>query len=1470
LSTAAADASDSISSEPLGRRWLLGVSVFALLLSFLQVPGYTVADTKYDLTQNPLGFLARASHQWTSQAPLGQVQNQAYGYFFPHGAFFSLGDVLSVPPWVTQRLWWALLLIAGFWGIIRLAEALGIGSRTSRIIAAVAFALSPRVVTTLASISSETMPMMLAPWVLIPIVWAFAPSDSGRSAARAPGGSAAVARLSRPRRTCSRHWGGAPGAPRGHRGGAQPGVRMLAAQSAAAVALMGAVNAVATAAAALVGVIWILCHRPNRRWFVFSGWWVGFLLLATLWWIVPLLLLGSVSPPFLDYIESSGTTTQWASLTEILRGTSSWTPFVSPERVAGAVLVTQPAAVVATGVIAAAGVAGLAMRSMPARGRLTVVLFVGIVGLTAGYVGGLGSPVADSVRLFLDSGGAPLRNVHKLEPVVRIPLVLGLAHLLAKVPLPGSVPRARWKQAIAHPEKDRMVALAGLVLVALTFSTSLAWTGKLAPRGAYESIPEYWHEAADWLTDHASGTSPDGSDAERALVVPGAPFALQTWGLTRDEPLQALATTPWAVRDSVPLTPPGAIRALDSVQRLIADGRPSAGLADTLLGQGIHYVVVRNDLDPETSRSTRPAQVHAALDGSPGLNKVAEFGEEIAPGTVEGFTVDGDLRPPYPAVEIYAVESSAAVSGPYTVDLDRVPFVQGGPESIQRSNEQRRNGVPDPVPEGPVILASDAEAAGIPVPSVTVTDTPMNRETDFGQVDNHNSALRSADEPRRSLNEVADYPVYGADTVDGEWEGARITASSSASDSTQIGGTKPGSGVAAVVDGDLATSWVSNGIESAVGQWLQLDFDKPVSGGLLELRTSPGTIGDPVKWLEITTPNGSTAARIDEPGDLMTVSLPGGPTPWVRITAKNTVDGTSGSQFGISELSVQDYSNRDAPQKVSIVHRAVLPDVPAGADVAAWDLGQEFPGRSGCLDTGDRIRCSSGLSVNPEELGRFSRTLTVPEGTAVLPELSLRTRQSPELEALLSQPGRPAASGASDVGDLAGSPFAATDGDDRTAWTAPEKSIEKRAGTQPTLTITLPEPTLVDALTLSPSLGPLPAHPTSVAVDLGSGPQVREVDPNEPTTIDLYPQVTDRIVLSITDWDDVLDKNSLGFVVPQPPGLAEVTVLSGGREVGAPLDEDRPITVACDVGPIMSIAGLTVRASVTATPAQLRSGAPVQATICEGPFPVPNETLNPIPLPEGRQDIVVDPGAAFVVDGVRLRTMPVPAVSATSSAPRAAATTAWGAGHREITVTEHDGDQVLVVPESTNSGWHATSSDGAELKPVVVNGWQQGWIAPAGTSGTVRLDYPSDKWYRLGIFGGLFLLIPLMFYAFRRSRSPTGDAPAPWRSRVLGWGLLFLAVTVIAGIGGVLTAAAVAATFLVLRRRFGDDVGAKTMVCMAGLGTLLATAMLSKGPWRDTDGYIGHSSLIQLAALIALVAVAVNALRTPVGQAARE
>ena len=304
------------SPVPLSRRWLWLVTTVALALSLASSPGEISPDTKLDLTANPLRFLSRATNLWNSELPFGQAQNQAYGYLFPHGTFFLAGHMLGLPGWLTQRLWWALLLTVGFWGLLRVAEALGIGSTSSRVIAATAFALSPRVLTTLGSISSETLPIMLAPWVFVPTILALRGGDRS--------------------------------------------IRRLAGQAGVAVALMGAVNAIATLAGCLPAVIWWACHRPNRRWWRYTAWWSLALALAMSWWLVALVLMARISPPFLDFIESSGVTTQWSSLVEVLRGTDSWTPFVAPNATAGAPLVTGSVAILATSLVAAAGLAGLA------------------------------------------------------------------------------------------------------------------------------------------------------------------------------------------------------------------------------------------------------------------------------------------------------------------------------------------------------------------------------------------------------------------------------------------------------------------------------------------------------------------------------------------------------------------------------------------------------------------------------------------------------------------------------------------------------------------------------------------------------------------------------------------------------------------------------------------------------------------------------------------------------------------------------------------------------------------------------------------------------------------------------------------------------------------------------------------------------------------------------------------------------
>jgi arabinofuranan 3-O-arabinosyltransferase len=1316
-----------------------------------------------------------------------------------------------LPGWVTQRLWWALLLGVGFWGVVRVAEALNVGSPTSRVIAAVAFTLSPRVLTTLGAISSETLPMMLAPWVLLPVILALRGSGAGPPATL---GSS--------------------------------NLRMLAARSALAVALMGAVNAVATLTACLVAVIWWAAHRPNRVWWRFTGWWALCGVLAVTWWVIALFMLGRVSPPFLDFIESSGVTTQWLSLVEVLRGTYSWTPFVAPDATAGASLVTGSVAVLATTLVAAAGLAGLALRSMPARGRLVTILVVGLTLLAVGYSGGLGSPVAHHVQAFLDAGGTPLRNVHKLEPLLRLPLVLGLAHLLGRIPLPGSAPRRDWLQAVAHPERDKRVAVGAVVLVALTVATSLAWTGRLAPPGTFTAIPQYWHDAANWLDEHNQPTP------GRVLVVPGAPFATQVWGTSHDEPLQVLGNNPWGVRDSIPLTPPETIRALDSVQRLFAAGRPSAGLADALVQQGISYLVVRNDLDPDTSRSARPLLVHRVVDNSAGLVKVAQFGDPVGPGTLAGFITDSGLRPHYPAVEIYRVDGAIPLR-PYVTDVDAMARVDGGPEALLRIDERRRlSGRP---PLGPMLLTADARAAGLPAPVVTVTDTPVARETDYGRVDDHSSAIRAPGDTRNTFNRVKDYPAGDAPLVYGRWLGGRVTVSSSAADSTALPNVSPATGAAAAIDGDSATSWVSNSLQSAVGQWLQVDFDHPIANAAFTITPSATAVGAQVRRIEVSTATGTSTLRFDQSGKPLSGALPIGETPWVRFTAVATDDGSPGVQFGITDFTITQYDASGFAQPISLRHTVVVPPPPPGSTVAQWDLGSELLGRPGCAGGTDAVRCAATMAMTPEEPVNLSRTLSVPQATTVTPTVWVRARQGPNLADLIAEPGAARALGDADLIDVLGSAYAASDGDPRTSWTAPQNIVQYR--TSANLTLKLPKPTDVAALRLTPSATELPAHPTLVAINLGDGPQVRPLQAGGATTVQLHPRVTDTVTISILDWRDVIDRTALGFDQVKPPGLAEVTALDQRGAPIAPPDAARnrmrPVSLPCGKGPIIGVAGQFVQTAVNTTVGALLDGEPIAARPCQ---------TSTIALPAGEQELVISPGPAFVADGVQLES---PLAAGLPSAPMTPAhTTQWRADHREVDVAASAAQRVLVVPESINKGWTARSSDGTVLKPITVNGWQQGWIVPVGTSGAVALDFASNTPYRVGLFGGLALLPILLLLAFLPGRrAPVADdAARPWRPGPGTTATASLAVGFLVSgvVGAVVVGVALVVRYVLRARpRQSDRV---TLGATAG-GLTMAGAVLSQYPWRSVDGYIGHAWGVQLLALVSVAALLASVVELP-------
>jgi arabinofuranan 3-O-arabinosyltransferase len=352
------------------------------------------------------------------------------------------------------------------------------------------------------------------------------------------------------------------------------------------------------------------------------------------------------------------------------------------------------------------------------------------------------------------------------------------------------------------------------------------------------------------------------------------------------------------------------------------------------------------------------------------------------------------------------------------------------------------------------------------------------------------------------------------------------------------------------------------------------------------------------------------------------------------------------------------------------------------------------------------------------------------------------------------------------------------------------------------------------------------------------------------------PRVTDTVTLSILDWDNVIDRTSLGFDQLKPPGLAEVAVLGADGQPIAPADplgnRDRTVTLGCGRGPIIALAGRFIQTSISTTVGALLAGAPIAAQPCD---------RDPIALPAGQQELLISPGAAFVVDGAQLTGPLAGTVAGAGTVP--AQTGQWDSSRREVLVEPSSSTRALVVPESVNPGWTARTADGTRLRPITVNGWQQGWVVPAGVAGPITLTFGSTTLYRLGLFGGLALLPVLALLALpcRRRRpaaSRAGPAPRSWRPGPVSGSVAVLAAgAVISGVPGIVVIAAALGLRHLLRAR-PALCDAVTVGSTAG-GLILSGALLSRHPWRSVQGYAGHSPGVQLLALIAVGVLAASA-----------
>jgi arabinofuranan 3-O-arabinosyltransferase len=1244
----------------------------------LQTPGLATFDTKLDLVVDPGAFLERSLSIWSPDAALGEMQNQAYGYLFPLGPVFWLADAVGLPAWLTLRLWSAAVMILGCEGARRVARAWGGLGWDLALLAGVAYVIAPRFLTIIGVLTGEVLAAAVLPWAVLPLVLA-------------------------------------------RRGRMSPGSAVVL--SACAVLLMGGQNAVVTLSTlpmpAVVVIAGVLSGDLPRRCLLS---WPVLVLAACAWWLGPLLVLGRYSAPFLDFIESASNTTGPLGWFNSVRGADHWVAYIlvggEPWWQAGYALARDDGLVVLTAVVASLGLAGLLQRSTPDRAVLLFPAGLGLVCLVAAHGTWAGGLFDEQLRALLDGALAPLRNVHKVDPLVRLPLALGLAYFVRDlVPVTGRL-LARLPRSTRVTESVVLPILVGGLLAA---AAQPALAGNLRMEPGWNEIPSAWQDAAAAVDDLPAGS--------RMLLAPGSGFGLQVWGRTVDEPIQPLTTTPWVVRGQAPLVPGATIRYLDAVEMRLAAGRGSRGLAPALRRAGITHVLLRTDLDQTATETPDPRVVRDSLSLSPGVVPIASFG--IPEGAAE-------------PLELWQVrDSQAADPRVRAVELSGAVSVGGGPENVVTMLEQRLLG-----PSTPTIIDSRPG----PTDQVAVaTDGLQRRERAFGRVHDAVSSLMSRDDPFRTDRPTHDFPAGDDDDATAAWYPgmASVAASSSAGYADSLGPIDPASGPYSALDGDLSTAWRSAPLTDPLGQEVRVAFAEPQPLGRTTISVDGGPGRATVTAVRVTTDQGSVTARVPVSTGRVDVDLPAGPTATVRIGIAGVEDQADGSQVGIREIELPG---------VDATRTATVP-WPVAADTSVLLATQpETRACHGVVPT-----CSPGRLRAAEEAVALDRVLEVEAGARWTFEGEVVARPSPASIGLLAPLPAPfIVRGSSVLGsDPAVAPVFALDEDPATTW------VTDPGDRRPTLSLDWRRPRLIRGVTITRPDVPDDALPDDVAfpetMTITAGKQHREMSVGDGGRLLFEAIATRSVTIEFGLGND-------GEAAQRPMVIGDLSLV-GHPGLRSHPDPTRQTGDLCGLGPPVQVDGRTFDTRVSGSVQDLLVGTPLDLELCRA---------DAIPLDPGLHRIRILSTARF--QPVRAALEPVAAETVTP-AERAVRVLDWGTTDRTVAVASGP-ESLLWVRENTNEGWRATY-DGEPLEPLVVDGWAQGWVVPAGAGGEVRLEYAPQSTYSTLLLVGAALAALLAVGGvaawFARTRVHRGSSrPSAFPGgviRVLAWeGIAFAAV----------------------------------------------------------------------------------------------
>jgi arabinofuranan 3-O-arabinosyltransferase len=1256
---------------PRHRLILPGLAALAYGLAFAQRPGKVIADTKVHLYVDPARFLSHLASAWSPTADLGHVWAGQYGgYLFPMAPWFALGDALGIPVWVVHRLWLGTLLFVAAWGVVRLMEAVWERDRgVAHAAAAVLFVVNPYVTVYANRTSVALLAYAALPWLLLCV----------------------------------------------NRGLRDPHAwRWPAAFALVLTATGGGVN-VAVTGWVLVGPLLLVLYELRwggvaaRSLLPYGVRLAGALVVASAWWVVPVIVHAHYGTNFLPFTEQPGTIWGTTSISESLRLMGFWTSYIGVgfggrlDAFAGHghVLLFSKPVVVAGLLVPALALGGFLWTRRARYGPffLLMTLF-GIVIMAAGWPEG--TPLRRGLTFTYNHAEALqfLRTTYKAGPLV----ALGLA-VLGGGALSAALARI--------PELRRRVALvaAGGALVAVA-----AWplvSGRALERQLEFKLPAAWHQLAADL-DHR----PDGS---RALVEPGQLFAFQRWGGTIDNVLPALTDHPVATRYIVPFSD---LRSADlqwAVDDLIGQERVLPGQLRPLLDlMAVGDLVVSSDNDRGRGGGQGPLEATATL--APALDEPGkDYGKRrrVQPEA-------GRIAAPQRLPELRSVQ--LGTRGIVRV-LPRGPatIVDGAAAGI--AGLASYGALPD---DRPVRYAADLSAGALRTAAergATIAISDSNRRQAFVAarwLQNRGAVLPAGQDISKD-GTFLDPFGHGTDaqTVAVQRGVARISSPFSPQTS-QFPEHRP----FAAVDGDVNTEWLGDRFLAPQRRHLDLTFLAPRAVPYIDL-------------LPYSDARGITRNVIVN-GRLMKVHagwnrlvLGIASTRTLRIELFGTKRPKTGSAGGggIRELRVPGL-NVDELLRPPVLAEQALRDTDLGKTPLEYLFDRftaDLPGARGPL-AGAAQEGLARDARDPEP--QLARTIEPPAARHWTAEAWVHAAAIAPDDALdrlagTSGPGFATSSARFDnrPGYRASSAF---DGDPGTPWVG-----QWIPGRPAFLEWTTRRPVSVRRLRLVAA--PLVVRsPTQVELN------------GRRATVGADGAVTFPSAIRGTRFR--LDIVRAAFPGGTPGRVRQRRAVAIGELRGAGLRLSVPRSGALDApcgSAALSADGRTLPLRVTGDVAALDAGTPLLARGCTR-----------IDLPASRFD-VRGLSRPLVIDHLRLLSAPPSGIVLPGQGGRVLRQGTGGDGRRDGVRVSVDGPSWLVLGESFDEGWRARCNGHDLGAPQPIEGYANGWLVDRGCT---RVDFrfaPNNTLrlaYVLSIFG-----IPFLLVAALRRRRPGYTSLQPLR-----------------------------------------------------------------------------------------------------------